>query len=241
MRGRMEIAVEILLLAVLAGTLGVWVVLRRLAFFAHAVGTATFPGLVAAGTAGGVASALLAGAGVRSLRSVPRLGTDAATGLVLGLAIAIGVLLAREDDVHPEDLLFGDLTRLGWGEVAVTGGAVAVVVAVALVRHRRWLADALADRAPDALLLGCIALASIAAVDAVGALLVAAVLVLPPATARLLARDLRSLALLAAGIALIETGAAWALAEALDAAAGSVLAVLGGAGFALAALARRPA
>ena len=38
-----------LLLAVAAGLLGTWIVLRRLAFFAHAVGTATFPGLVVAG------------------------------------------------------------------------------------------------------------------------------------------------------------------------------------------------
>ena len=40
--------VEILLLAVLAGALGAWIVLRRLAFFTHSVGTATFPGLVVA-------------------------------------------------------------------------------------------------------------------------------------------------------------------------------------------------
>src|SRR5688500_12381238 len=99
------IAVELVLLALLAGSLGVWVVLRRLAVFAHAVGTASFPGLVVAGTAGGVASAALAGAGVRGLRGMPRLGADAATGLVLGLAIAVGVLLSREADVHPEDLL----------------------------------------------------------------------------------------------------------------------------------------
>src|SRR4051812_50164615 len=40
---------EVLLLAVPAGVLGSWIVLRRLAFFAHAVGTVTFPGLVVAG------------------------------------------------------------------------------------------------------------------------------------------------------------------------------------------------
>src|SRR5687768_5941821 len=37
--------VELALLAVAGGVLGAFVVLRRLAFFAHAVGTATFPGL----------------------------------------------------------------------------------------------------------------------------------------------------------------------------------------------------
>ena len=39
---------ELLLLAVAGGTLGAYIVLRRLAFFTHAAGTATFPGSVLA-------------------------------------------------------------------------------------------------------------------------------------------------------------------------------------------------
>ena len=39
---------ELLILSVGAGVLGTWIVLRGLAFFAHAAGTATFPGLVVA-------------------------------------------------------------------------------------------------------------------------------------------------------------------------------------------------
>ena len=41
-------AFEVLLLSVAAGLLGTWIVLRGLAFYSHAVGTAAFPGLVAA-------------------------------------------------------------------------------------------------------------------------------------------------------------------------------------------------
>src|ERR1700754_4576627 len=40
--------VEIALLAVGSGILGTWIVLRGLSFYAHAVGTAAFPGLVLA-------------------------------------------------------------------------------------------------------------------------------------------------------------------------------------------------
>ena len=40
--------VEILLLSVAAGLIGSWLVLRGLAFYSHAVGTASFPGLVLA-------------------------------------------------------------------------------------------------------------------------------------------------------------------------------------------------
>ena len=39
---------ELVLLAVGAGLLGTWIVLRGLAFYSHAVGTAAFPGLVLA-------------------------------------------------------------------------------------------------------------------------------------------------------------------------------------------------
>src|SRR2546430_5284611 len=39
---------ELVLLAAGAGLLGTWIVLRGLAFYSHAVGTAAFPGLVLA-------------------------------------------------------------------------------------------------------------------------------------------------------------------------------------------------
>src|SRR5438034_3503471 len=39
---------EVLLLSGAAGLIGTWIVLRGLAFYAHAIGTAAFPGLVVA-------------------------------------------------------------------------------------------------------------------------------------------------------------------------------------------------
>ena len=39
---------EVLLLSLAAGLLGTWIVMRGLSFYAHAVGTAAFPGLVLA-------------------------------------------------------------------------------------------------------------------------------------------------------------------------------------------------
>src|SRR5436305_14774394 len=44
--------IQILLLAVAGGVLGTWIVLRGLAFYAHAVAAASFPGLVLAGGLG---------------------------------------------------------------------------------------------------------------------------------------------------------------------------------------------
>jgi len=56
--------VELLLLSVCAGIVGSFVVLRGLAFFTHAVGTATFPGLV---LADGIGFSPIAGAAAAAL------------------------------------------------------------------------------------------------------------------------------------------------------------------------------
>ncbi|MGZ5748257.1 MAG: metal ABC transporter permease, partial [Caldimonas sp.] len=80
---------EVVLLSVGAGVLGTWIVLRGLAFYAHAVGTAAFPGLVLAdGLAfsaplGGFAAALVFAFGVDRLARSRRTGYDTVTGLVL--------------------------------------------------------------------------------------------------------------------------------------------------------------
>jgi len=77
--------IEVLLLAVPAGVLGSWIVLRRLAFFTHAVGTVTFPGLVIAGPWGipaqagalGAALAFAGGLAVIPLAASPVLARNA--------------------------------------------------------------------------------------------------------------------------------------------------------------------
>src|SRR4051794_20747272 len=90
---------EVLLLAVAGGLLGAWIVLRRLAFYTHAVGTATFPGLVVAGPWGvspqlaALGAALLFAGLLERVARARRLAPDAATGLLLVGALALGALL----------------------------------------------------------------------------------------------------------------------------------------------------
>src|SRR5919107_1431972 len=78
---------EVLLLAVGAGLLGTWIVLRGLAFYSHAVGTAAFPGLVVAdglgfaAPIGAFAAAALFAAAVGRLADSRRRGYDVVTAL----------------------------------------------------------------------------------------------------------------------------------------------------------------
>ncbi len=244
----------IVLLAVAGGLLGVWIVLRRLAFFTHAVGSATFPGLVVAGP-WGIASQLAAlGAGLGFAALLARLGRDraigpdAATGLMLAGALALGSILAS--DVYPsgagvDRLLFGTLLGLSDTDLWLAGAA-AVAAAIATgALARTWLATgfdpagapALGVRAArgDALLLALLAASVVAALPAVGALLVTTLLVAPAAAARLLTESLRTLLALSVGLAALEGVGGLLLAYHLDLPPGPAVAVCAGAVFALAA------
>ena len=245
---------ELLLLGVAGGLLGAFVVLRRLAFFAHAVGTATFPGLVVADGAG--FSATLAGlaVGLGYAGGVERAGRsrrdpgDAATGLLLVAALASGVVLASdvfESGAAVDRLLFGAAVGLTGADLALSGVAAALAVVGTLLLGRTWTAVGFdpsgapslglpATRA-DLLLLALVATAAVAALPAVGALLVTSIFVVPAATSRLFARDLRGLLIGAVLVALAQGALGLYLSLWLDVPPGPAVAVVGASAYVLCA------
>jgi ABC-type Mn2+/Zn2+ transport system permease subunit len=259
-----EAVAEIALLGVAGGLLSAWIVLRRLAFFSHAVGSATFPGLVAADASG--VSPMLAGVAVAlgyagGVERVGRAGRDPgeATALLLVAALAGGVVLASdvfEAGAAVDRLLFGTLLGLGPADLALSA-AVALLAAVgSLGLGRAWAAVAFdPDGAPalglpaalvDFLLLALVAVAAVAAIPAVGALLVAAVYVLPGAAARLVAASVPALLAWSVALALVEGVAGLYAAYWLDLPPGPPVAVIGALVYATLGLAgalrtRRPA
>jgi ABC-type Mn2+/Zn2+ transport system permease subunit len=247
------------LLAVAGGLLGTWIVLRRLAFFAHAVGTATFPGLVVAGPWGLAPPVAALGAGLGFAALLARLtrrgatSADAATGLLLTGALALGAILASDvyrSGVGVDRLLFGTLLGLGDGDLWLAGAVAAAAVAATAALSRTWLATgfdpagapALGVRAQhgDWILLALLAVTVVAVLPAVGALLVSTLLVVPAATARLLTRSLAALLATSVALAAAEGFGGLLLAYHLDLPPGPAIALVGGGGFALAALASAP-
>ena len=249
--------VAVVLLGVAGGLLGAWIVLRRLAFFAHAAGSATFPGLVIAGPWAiapplAALGAGLAFAGLLS-RLTRRAGTsaDAATGLLLAAALALGSVLAS--DVYPsgagvDRLLFGTLLGVSDRDLWLAGGAAALAVVASAGLARTWLATGFdPSGAPalgldaargDALLLVLLAATVVATLPAVGALLVSTLLVVPAATARLLSGSLSALLVVGVALAIAEGVAGLLLAYHLDLPPGPAIAVVGGGLFALVLAAR---
>ncbi len=249
---------ELALLAVAGGLLGTWIVLRRLAFYAHAVGTATFPGLVVAEATGirPIAAALAVAVGYAGAvhRAGARAGgqtADAATGVFLAAALATGVVLASdvyESGARVDTLLFGSLLGLSGGDLWAAAVAAALAIAATAALGPAWLASgfdrdgarALGARVSvaDALLLVLIAVSVVSALPAVGALLTASIFIVPAATVRLVARRVSVLLWGSVALALAEGLVGAYVALWLDAPPGPAVAVVSGSAFAAVALAR---
>jgi ABC-type Mn2+/Zn2+ transport system permease subunit len=249
--------VEVVLLAVGSGILGTWIVLRGLSFYAHAVGTAAFPGLVLADglgfspLLGALATAGVVAVGVALVANRGEAEYDSATALVLVGALAAGVILAS-DVFHSggsvERLLFGSLLIIDRTDQLVAAAVGVAVLAVGAVLGRRWLAHgfdrdgarALGARSPlpDLLLLTLVAASAVAALDAIGALLATALLVVPAATTRLLCDRLRVWQLATVALVIAEGVAGLWLSVEANAPPGATIAVVGGGVFALVAGAR---
>ena len=249
--------VEIVLLAVGSGILGTWIVLRGLSFYAHAVGTAAFPGLVLADglgfspLLGALATAGIVAIGVAAIANRGRAEYDSATALVLVGALAAGVILAS-DVFHSqgsvERLLFGSLLLIDGTDQAVAAAVGIAVLLTGAVLGRRWLAAgfdrdsarALGARSPlpDLLLLALVAASAVAALDAIGALLSTALLVVPAATTRLLVDRLRTWQLATIALVIVEGIVGLWLSVQTNAPPGATIAVVGGVVFAVVALGR---
>jgi manganese/iron transport system permease protein len=210
---------EIVLLAAVCGIVGVYVLLRRLAFLTDALTHTVFPGVVVgflvAGEGGIMAGALVAGlASAAAFTAVSlhrRVAQDAALAIMLTAFFAVGVVLVSRLSGYTADLtafLFGRLLTVDDGDITLTATAGALVLAVLAALHKELLLRAFDPTGARALgyrigwldlaLNAVIALVVVAAVKAVGTLLVLALVIVPAAAARLISDRLAVMFALAA-------------------------------------------
>lgn len=250
---------ELALLSIGCGLVGTWIVLRGLAFYAHAVGAATFPGLVLADGLGfattlgaaGTGALCAVGVGILTRSARGRERADTATALVLCGALAIGILLASDvfaSGGGVDQLLFGSLLLIDHGNLVLAAAASFVALAAGLLLEPRWVtvgfdpatAPSLGVRSawPEVALLGVIGVVALGTLSAVGALLASALLVVPAATTRLVCTRLRTWQLATVALLLVEGTAGMWLSVETDAPPGATIAVVSGAVFAAVAVAR---
>lgn len=200
-----------LILAPLCALLGVFVTARRMAFFSDTVAHASLTGTAAAFLVGLseptfgmlIVSLLVAGA-IIWLRERTGLYHDTIMALLLTGSVAVGtVILSRLRGFRGElhRVLFGDVLAVGPTELWLAGGLLILVVCggswflspLSLITTNEDLAhvSGISVRGYNYGFILVLTLTVTVSIRLVGILLVGALLVIPPAAARLVSRNLR--------------------------------------------------
>jgi manganese/iron transport system permease protein len=230
------------LVALVCASVGVFVVLRGLAFLGDAIAHAAFPGVVIAFllkvniVLGGSIAAVLSALAIGAVARRSGLKEDTAIGVVFSGMFALGIVLFSSIRTYTGDLLgilFGDVLGVATDQLVVGSVTAAVVLAALWIIWRQLVfvsfdpigaaAAGLNTLRYDTLLLGLIGLAIAVSVQIVGVVLVVAMLVTPAATARLVAQDLRTLVVVALLVAVGSSIAGIWLSYYVNAASGGTI------------------
>lgn len=208
-----------LLAATITSLVGMWVVLRGLAFFGDAVAHGVLPGIALATlwgfnlTIGAMASAIVMVLGINLVHRTTRLTDDTGIGLLFVGMLALGVIIISKSDSFAGDLtsfLFGDVLGVRDDEIRLGVAALIVTIIGLVLGHRSFLALSinrekaatlgLRPSLAHAVMLMLLALSVVASFRVVGTLLVFGLLVAPPATAVLLVRRIPIAMVVAVGL-----------------------------------------
>jgi len=246
------------LVGIVCAVVGTFVVLKGLAFIGDAISHAAFPGVVAAYIVHGP---ILIGAAIAAVITALSIGFvtrragvrgDTAIGVLFAGAFALGVFMFSTIQGYVGDLfgfLFGSLLLTGVEDLVTLAILATIVLVTVALLWKELLyatfdpqgaaASGLRVEALEYLFLGLVALTIVVSLQAVGIILVVAMLVTPAATGQLLTVRFGMLVLLAVAIGIGSSVLGLYVSYWLDVATGATI-VLVQTGLFLAALALGP-
>lgn len=230
------------LVAAICGILGSFVVLKGLAFIGDALAHASFGGVALAFVLGAniyigafvfaVATAL----GIGAITQRGRVSSDTAIGVLFSGTFALGILIISRVERYTTDLfgyLFGDVLSITAGDLWTIGALGGVVILLVAAFYRQLLfaafdptvaaASGLPTRGLEYLLLALLGVTIVTAIQAVGIVLVVALLVTPAATANLLVKRFHHLILASVGFGALAALLGIYLSYYLDLASGAAI------------------
>ncbi len=216
--------IEALAVGLLCSTMGTYVVLRKLSFIGDGIAHASFAGIVIAYLrgldyyVGAAIVAIVTALGIGFVHRRGRISLDTTIGVLFTGAFALGVFLMSQQKNYAVDLqsfLFGDILSVGPSDLMLIL-ALGILVALATVVLFRPLlyttfdpvvADASGIHAGpiEYVLLVMLALTIIVSLQAVGIVLVAALLVTPAAAAYQLTSRFAPMMALSAVLGILST------------------------------------
>lgn len=231
-----------LIVAVVAPSIGLFLVLRRLALYGDALSHVTLTG-VAAGmltrtypVATGLLFAVAASLGMDWLRQSYRKYSEMAVAIVLAGALALAVILLSLATGSTGELmayLFGSIVTVSRTDVLVIGVLGVVVLGCVFLLYKELLASTFDEeyarisglpiRALNTLFYVLVALTVGLTMRVVGALLVSSLMVVPVGAALQVARSFRGALALSVGFGMVSVLAGLTLAYVLDLAPGGTV------------------
>jgi len=209
-------------IALACAILGVFLILRRDAMFAHGLAHVTFAGVAlglflnVAPIAVALGIAIFAALGILILKKKAGLYGDTAIGIFSSVGMAAGILLAslaRSFNVDLFSYLFGEILAIETSEVLFSIGLVIVVLLVVIFYYHKFLyitfdsesaqASGIKVNRLDILLSVLTAVTVVLGMKVVGLLLVAALVVIPAATALQVSGSFRGALIISSLVAVV--------------------------------------
>lgn len=230
------------LVAVICGILGSFVVLKGLAFIGDALAHASFGGVAIAFVLGlniylgAFVVALATAFGIGAITRRGRVTSDTAIGVFFSGTFALGILIVSRIEGYTTDLfgyLFGDVLSITRSDLVAISVLGVVVLALLAVFYRQLVfaafdptvaaASGLRAGALDYLLLALLGATIVTAIQAVGIVMVVAMLVTPAATAYLFSPRFQYMIAASAGIGALAAVLGIYVSYYLDVASGAAI------------------
>lgn len=236
--------VAALLVAIVAATLSCFLVLRGWALMGDAISHAVLPGIVIAHVTalplslGAFLAGLFCAISTGYLRAKSRVREDAVMAIVFSGMFALGLVLFLkiDTDQHLTHILFGNMLGLTWRDVGEIALIALPTVLIVLAKRRDFLlvgfdpaharAIGLSIAWLDGFLLTLLSLSIVAAMKAVGVVLVIAMLIAPGAIGALLTHRFDRMLIIATGAAMASSLIGTYVSFYIDAATGPTIVVL---------------
>jgi manganese/iron transport system permease protein/iron/zinc/copper transport system permease protein len=203
----------------LCGLIGVYIVLRRMAYIGHGLSHAVLGGAVASYVmsinffAGATVWGFLCAQLITLTARTRKIGADAAIGVITTASFALGIVLISRYKSFTRDFdaaLFGDILGVTNGDLLAISVVCAAVVAVLFVAYKQFLFATFdvevarlygvptgwIETAFSLVLAGTI----VVSMQVLGVLLIAGATVIPPISARMLTDSFKTMVLLSAAL-----------------------------------------
>ena len=240
-----------LIASIVCAVLSCWLVLFCWSLMGDAVSHAILPGVVLAYIVGApfalgaVIFGFLAVALIGAVRDTSRVKEDAAIGIVFTTLFALGLVLisVTPSQTDLNHIIFGNLLGVSWADLIQVIILGAITFTILVTKRRDFTlyafdpthahAIGLNPKILGAALLGLLALTAVVALQAVGVILVVAMLIIPGATAYLLTDRFGRMLVIAPVISAACAVVGLYLSYYLDTASGGMVVLAQGAVFAL--------